>query len=128
MIAYADALLILTKGKTREDVESYGNFEINKITIWARENKIVFNEQKSKLMILTRSRQKTKRDYKIHLKNTQLRQENTIKYLGIIIDRGFNFNEHIDYTMGKCIRLIHALSNSTKFNWALRSNVLRIIY
>ena len=70
---------------------------------------MVFNAQKSKLMIITRGRPKTKWDYKTYLNNKQLRQEGTIKYLGIIIDRRFNFNAHIEYTTGKCIRLIHAL-------------------
>jgi hypothetical protein len=55
-------------------------------------------------------------------------QRHTIKYLGIIIDKRFNFNAHIDYTTGKCIKLIHALSNSAKVNWALRHDVLRMIY
>jgi len=89
---------------------------------------MAFNEQKSKLMIITRSRPKNKRDYKIYLKNKQLRQENTIKFLGTIIDRRFNFNAHIEYTTGKCIRLIHALSKSAKVNWGLRHDVLRTMY
>ena len=82
---------------------------------------MVFNEQKSKRMIKTLRRPKTKRDYKIYLNNKQLRQEGTIKYLGIIIG-------HIDYTTGKCIKLMHALSKSAKINWGLRHAVLRIIY
>ena len=128
MIAYTNDLLILTKGKTQEEVENYGNIEINMVTTWARDNKMVFDEQNSKLMIITRRRPKTKRDYQIYLNNKQLRQESTIKYLGIIIDRRFNFNARIDYTTGKCIRLIRALSKSDKVKWGLRHDVLRIIY
>jgi hypothetical protein len=29
---------------------------------------------------------------------------------------------------GKCIKLIHALSQSAKFNWGLRHYILRMIY
>ena len=57
-----------------------------------------------------------------------MRQEETIKYLGIIIDKRLNFNAHIDYTTGKCIKLIHALSKSAKVNWGIRHDVLRMIY
>jgi len=78
--------------------------------------------------MITLRRPKTKRDYKIYLYNKQLRQENAIKYLGIINNRRFNFNAHKEYPTGKCIRLIHALSKSAKVNWGLRHNVLRIIY
>jgi hypothetical protein len=71
------------------------------------------------MMIITRRRPKIKREYKIYLNNTAMRQEETIKYLGVIIDKRLNFNAHIDYTTGKCIKLIHALSKTAKVNWGL---------
>jgi hypothetical protein len=79
-------------------------------------------------MIITRRRPKTKRDYKIYLNDKRLRQEDAIKYLRIIIDRRFDFNAHIQYTTGKCIRFIYSLSKSAKVNWGLRHDVFRIIY
>ena len=127
LIAYAVDLLMLTKGKTQEEVENYANIEISKITKWARENKMTFNEQKSKMMIITRRRPKNKREYKYTV-TTLMRQEETIKYLGIIRDKRFNFNTHIDYTTGKCVKLIHALSKSAKVNLGLRHDVLRLVY
>ena len=120
MIAYADDLMILTKGKTEVEVENYANKKKQKVAMWARVNKIIFNDQKSKLMILKRRKPKIKRDFKIYLNNKILQQEDTMKYLGVIIDRRFNFNEHIEYITGKCIKLIHALSKSAKINWGLR--------
>jgi hypothetical protein len=128
VIAYADDLMILTKGKTQVELENYANMGTQKVATWARDNKIIFNDQKSKLMILTRRKPKKKRDFKIYLNNKKLQQEDTIKYLAIIIDRRFNFNEHIDYITGKCMKLIHALSKSAKINWGLRHDVPRIIY
>ena len=80
------------------------------------------------MMIITWQRPKNKQEYKIYLNNTLMRQEETIKYLGIIIDKRFSFNTHIDYTTGKCIKLIHALSKSAKVNWGLRQDVLRMVY
>jgi hypothetical protein len=47
---------------------------------------MTFKEQKSKIMIITRRRSKNKREYKICLNITLMRQEDTIKYLRIIID------------------------------------------
>jgi len=72
IIAYADDLLILTKGKTQEEVENYANIELSKIAKCARENKMKFNEQKYKMMIITRRRPKIKREYKIYLNNTAM--------------------------------------------------------
>jgi hypothetical protein len=79
-------------------------------------------------MILRRRKPKIKQNFKIYLNNKILQHEDTIKYLGIIIDRRLNFNVHIEYITGKCMKLIHALSKSAKINSGLRHGVLRIIY
>ena len=128
MIVYADDLMILTKGKTQVEVEIYANIETQKVATWARDNKIIFIDQRSKLLILTRRKPKIKWNFKIYLNNKILQQEDTIKYLGRIIDGRFSFNKHIEYITGICIKLIHALSKSAKINWGLRQDVLRIIY
>jgi hypothetical protein len=120
--------MILTKVKTKVEVENYANIEKQKVATWARNNKIICDDQKSKLMVITRRNPKIERDFKIYLNNKQLQQEDTMKYLGIIIDRKFNFNKHIEYITGKCFKLIHALSKSANINWGLRHDVLRIIY
>jgi hypothetical protein len=38
--------------------ENFANIEVNKISKWAEDNKIKFNEQKSKVMVVTRRKRK----------------------------------------------------------------------
>jgi hypothetical protein len=61
-------------------------------------------------MVITRKKPKNKRDFKMFLNNKKLQHEDRIKYLGITIDRRFNFNERIENIAGKFIKIIHALS------------------
>ena len=128
VIAYADDLMILVKGTTQVEVENYANIETQKVAKWVKNNKITFNEQKSKIMVITRKKPKNKQDFRIFLNNKELQQEDAIKYLGIVIDRTFNFNEHIENITGKCTKIIHVLSKSAKINCGLRHDILRIIY
>jgi len=102
--------MILVKGTTQVEVENYANIETQKVAKWATNNKMSFNDQKSKVTILTKKKPKIRRDFEIFLNNKKLQQEDTVKYLGITIDRGLNFNQHIDNITGKCIKIIHALS------------------
>ena len=51
-----------------------------------------------------------------------------IKYLGIIIDKKFKFNEHIKYITYRCTKLINALSKSARINWGLRHEALKTMY
>jgi len=78
-------------------------------------------------LIITRRKPKITRNFNMYLNNKILQQEDTT-YSGIIIDRRLNFNEYIEHTTGKCIKLIHTLSKSAKINLGLRHDVLRIIY
>jgi len=119
--------MILVKRSNQVEVENYANIETQKVANWARNNKMSFNDQKSKVMIITKKKPKNRRDMKIFLNNKKLQQTDTINYLGITIDRRFNFNQHIDKITGKSIKIIHALSKSAKINWGLRHDVLRII-
>jgi len=54
-------LIILTKGETIAEAENYINFELRKISDWAQNNKLMFNEHTSKVMLLSRRKRKEKR-------------------------------------------------------------------
>ena len=48
VIAFADDLLIAVKAESISEAENITNIEMNKVLAWAKNNKIKFNEQKSK--------------------------------------------------------------------------------
>jgi len=56
VIAFADDLAVLTKGKTPSEAEAFANSDLAKIEKWAKDNKMQFNESKSKAMLITRKR------------------------------------------------------------------------
>jgi hypothetical protein len=60
-------------------------------------------------MLLSR-RRKERTAIDIYLNNNPLEQVDKIKYLGIIIDKKFKFNKHIQYITNRCTKLIHSLS------------------
>ena len=95
---------------------------------WAKDNKITFNEQKSKVIVVTRKKRRENTYVSIYLNNKPLEQVNNIKYLGIIIDSKLNFREHIIHTSSKCSTLIHTLAKSAKLSWGLKHAALNNIY
>jgi len=46
VVAFADNLIIATRGESARAVENYVNVELNKINVWAKNNKTRFNEKK----------------------------------------------------------------------------------
>ena len=127
-IAFADDLLIAVKAESIREAENITNMEMQKILSWAKNNKINFNEHKSKVMVISRRKRKENKGILIYMNNTILEQVQKIKYLGIIFDRKLNFREHILYISSKCTRLIHALSKLAKQSWGLSHAMLHTMY
>jgi hypothetical protein len=128
IVAFVDDLLLLTRGKLVSEVENIANTELKKVSRWAKENKVCFNDQKSKVMLMTRRKVKKRKDLEVYLNNKHLRQVKTVKYLGVIIDNKLTFREHITHMTEKYRKIIFALSKSAKLNWGLSHKALKTLY
>ena len=93
-VAYADDLLIATRGKSVREVENFANLELSKIETWSRRNKVRFNEKKSKVMLVTRRKRREDKEIMLYLYSNPIEQVTQMKYLGIILDQKFKFQEH----------------------------------
>ena len=49
-------------------------------------------------------------------------------YLGIHLNKKFNFNAHIDQTVAKLIPLVNMLFRTAKLQWGLGHNAIKTIY
>jgi hypothetical protein len=83
IITFADDMAILTHGKTLPKVEAYTNSDLARIENWAMENKIKFNESKSKAILYI---YKSHDEVNIFLNNRRLEQVMEMKYLVIYFD------------------------------------------
>jgi len=117
VVAYADDLLIAKRGDSIRAVENYANVEMSKINEWSRRNNIKFKHKKSKAMLVTRRKRREDKDITIYLHFKPLEQVAQMKYLGIILDQKFKFQEHIRYATERCTKLIHNLSRSARMTW-----------
>ena len=86
VVAFADDLIIARRGESVRAVENYVNVELNKINVWAKNNKTRFNDKKCKVMIVSRRKRKENKNIRVYLNNKPLDQVTKMKYLGIILD------------------------------------------
>jgi hypothetical protein len=100
---------------------------MSKIDKWSRRNKIQFKHKKSKVMLVTRKRREDK-DITIYLHFQPLEQVKQMKYLGIILDHKFKFQEHITYVAERCTKIINNLSRAAKLSWGLKNEVIATMY
>ena len=127
VLAFADDLIVLTRGTCKIEAENYANQDLKQIERWAANNKIGFNDKKSKVLFISQKRNDD-RVVNIYLNHKRLDQTEEMKYLGIYLDGKLNFNTHIDYTVAKLISLINMLVRTSKLQWGLGHKALKTIY
>ena len=110
------------------EAENIANIELSKISAWAKDNKTRFNDQKSKVMLMTRRKRRERKDIEVYLNHKLLEKVYNVKYLGITIDSKLTYREHITYVTGKCKKLIFSLSKSAKLHWGLNHAAQKTIY
>jgi hypothetical protein len=86
VIAFADDLFIAVKAESIREAENMTNIEMNKIKNWAKNNKINFNEQKFKAMVISRRKREENKEIIVYMNSKPLEQVQKIKCLGIIMD------------------------------------------
>jgi hypothetical protein len=93
VVAFADDLILTIRADSVGEAENIANIEMGKIAIWT-ENKIKFNEEKSKVMLMTRRKRKEQKEALVYINNKAIPQVQKLKYLGIIFDYKLLFREH----------------------------------
>ena len=99
-----------------------------KIEKWAENYKIEFNSEKSKALLVRKRRTGNNRPIRIYMNYELLEQVKTLKYLGIIVDHKFTFDQQIENVTQKCTALLHQLVKSAKLQWGLGYRAIKTIY
>jgi len=81
------------RGESVVEAENYMNLEMRKILEWAQNNRLKFNENKSKVMLMSRRRRTERKETEIYVNGNTLKQVTSIKYLctRIIFDNKITF-------------------------------------
>jgi len=120
-VAFADGLILMIRTDSISEAENIANIDMGKIAMWAK-NKTKFNEEKSKVMLMTRKRKEQK--ILVYINNKAIPQVQKLKYLGIIFDK-LLFRENLNYIVDKCKKRIF---QAAKLNWGLSHKALQTIY
>ena len=110
------------------DAENYAKQDLKKIENWAREIKMHFNENSSKVLLLTTKTSGANRTLNIYIKNKRPEQVSEIKYLEIYFDSRLSFDRYVDYITGKCIPIINMLAKSAKLKWGMGYRAQKVVY
>jgi len=99
---FADDTIIYVKGGGSEEIEKKLNKVLLIVENWLNVNKLKINVSKTKFMIIRSIRKILKRNVTLKcLDGTTIKQVESIKYLGVIIDNKLRVEERCNYMMKK---------------------------
>jgi hypothetical protein len=98
---YADDSTLNASGKTIEEVEIKLNLDLEKIHLWCKNNKMVLNTSKTKVMFITTYQKLThlpKSDLNVTYNNVNLENVQSEKLLGVVVDNRLTWQDHVGKT------------------------------
>lgn len=105
---YADDTGILATGKNPTRVRAALQLHLNAINTWLQKWKIKINPNKTQATIFSRQRSRRPPE-PIVLEGTRIPWGDTLKYLGVLLDKKLTWGPHLTSTIQKCNQAFGAL-------------------
>lgn len=102
-ITYADDLVVITCGETKEELESEVNTAICIIGEWMKDHNLKIAPQKTEVVLLRSKR--TCKEIEVIVDGTLIRSKMTAKHLGVLFDQNLRMTEHIKMAAAKAERV-----------------------
>ena len=73
------------------------NYDLRKLSIWLRVNKLSLHVGKRELVVFRRQNTESKNSFKIKLDGTRLFSTTSVKYLGVLLDEHLTWPPQISH-------------------------------
>jgi len=110
---YADDTQVLVSGRKRDIANVIARMEraLTGIYLWANSHSMKINESKTQLVVLgTKTMLRNFPPVRVKFGNAVLIESESVRNLGLVMDRYLTFDSHIDQLVGKCTGMLLALS------------------
>ena len=94
---FADDNNLLKFNSCVKSINKQVNYDLKSLSNWLKANKMSLNVGKSELVFFTSSKKQLDCDLKIKLNGKRLYETDSVKYLGIQIDKRLTWKQHINY-------------------------------
>ena len=121
---FADDTFLSLNFKNFNELKKKTNSEIRKIYAWLVANRLTLNITKSKFMIISK-RKGANQNFKLKINGVALERCTSYKYLGLFIDDGLTWKDHVKHVCQKLSRICGILS---KIRYCVDINTLKTVY
>ena len=122
---YADDTAIFSPGFGGNSVQKQLQKDINVLSKWFRENGMIVNTDKTKVMLFTSRKNKRSLDIEISMNGEKLQNVTKFKYLGVVVDHNLDWSSHINEVVRK---ITHSVQSVRRIKHCLNEVTLRQLY
>lgn len=124
-VAYADDLLLIIEGNSRQEMERKTNNVLIQLNQWCTNNKLTISKKKTTYALMKGNLQ---RNPIIRMNNTAIRRTNINKYLGIHIDEKQNFSHHIAEVCKKGKNIMMKISRMAQREYKIPLHTVQLYF
>ena len=126
-IGYADDVVVLVTGKSRNELEAYGEQAIKGAERWCSNHKLKLSKDKTVALMLKGKFDEERRP-RIPLLGKNIKFKSEVRYLGILLTEGLGLTAHVKYIANKAKTTMNNMVSVVKANWGVGYRELHRIY
>ncbi len=127
-IGFADDGAIILVGPDPKTLKTLAQQALDRAVEWGNQNGLTFCSAKTKVVLFHRKKHHAKYPANITMNGATLPFDRSLKYLGIILDDGLYFSEHIRNKIKVCKRLMVLLNKAIACTWGPLPKYMRYAY
>ena len=127
IIGYADDVLLYVSGKDPSTLANLMNRALDYVQKWGKNNGLVYNPKKTQVVMFERS-YRTVHQPPIYMDGKKLSYSETMKYLGVTLQKRYTWSPHVDDKLKACKYLLNKARTVVGREWGLQPDKLMYIY
>ena len=122
---FADDVAIYCNGSDVSEVELKLQLCINEIDEWYNNNRLKINADKTNVILISSHAKHVRKELNVNLRGTKLKQVDSVRYLGLIIDSKLRWDNHVKHL---CKTLSYNVASLRRLSNTLNTTLLNTLY
>ncbi len=127
-VGYADDVILIATGFDTSTLQQLMQDALSTVSDWSLKHGLKFNPQKTTVVMFNKARKFQTPQPKLYLGGTELFYSDSVKYLGVTIQKRLSWTTHLKDRTRKCFGLLQRLRTVVGREWGLSPEKLLYIY